>query len=84
MITINDYGGGEGAENIVLSTTVTSGDVSLTSRPLVLTIPVDPPLPTVSLSADNTSIAEGNMATITLTLSETLIGDATFNLIFRT
>ena len=81
VITINDDGGGEGPETIVLSTTIASGDASLTSRPLVLTIPVDPPLPTVSLSADSTSIAEGNTATITLTLSEGLGSDATFNLI---
>ena len=81
VITINDDGGGEDPETIVLSTTIASGDASLTSRPLVLTIPVDPPLPTVSLSADSTSIAEGNTATITLTLSERLGSDATFNLI---
>ena len=81
VITINDDGGGEDPETIILSTTIASGDASLTSRPLVLTIPVDPPLPTVSLSADSTSIAEGNTATITLTLSERLGSDATFNLI---
>ena len=81
VITINGDGGDEGAENIVLSTTIASGDASLTSRPLVLTIPVDPPLPTVSLSADSTSIREGGTATITLTLSEALGSDATFNLI---
>ncbi|MCY4033287.1 MAG: inverse autotransporter beta domain-containing protein [Hyphomicrobiales bacterium] len=81
VITINDDGGGEDPETIILSTTIASGDASLTSRPLVLTIPVDPPLPTVSLSADSTSILEGNTATITLTLSEGLGSDATFNLI---
>ena len=81
VITINDDGRGEDAETIILSTTIASGDASLTSRPLVLTIPVDPPLPTVSLSADATSIAEGNTATITLTLSEELESDAIFNLI---
>ena len=81
VITINDDGGGEDPETIVLSTTIASGDASLTSRPLVLTIPVDPPLPTVNLSADSTSILEGNTATITLTLSEGLGSDATFNLI---
>ena len=81
VITINDDGGGEGPETIILSTTIASGDASLTSRPLVLTIPVDPPLPTVNLSADSTSILEGNTATITLTLSEGLGSDATFNLI---
>ena len=81
VITINPDGGGEDSETIILSTTIASGDASLTSRPLVLTIPVDPPLPTVSLSADSTSILEGNTATITLTLSEDLGSDATFNLI---
>ena len=82
VITINDDGGGEGPETIILSTTIASGDASLTSRPLMLTIPVDPPLPTVSLSTtDSSSIGEGGMATITLTLSETLGSDATFNLI---
>ncbi len=81
VITIHDDGGGEDPETIVLSTSIASGDASLTSRPLVLTIPVDPPLPTVNLSADSTSIAEGNTATITLTLSEGLGSDATFNLI---
>ena len=81
VITINDDGGGEDPETIVLSTTIASGDASLTSRPLALTIPEDPPLPTVSLSADSTSITEGNTATITLTLNEMLDEDATFNLI---
>ena len=81
VITINPDGGGEGPETIVLSTTIASGDASLTSRPLIITIPVDPPLPTVSLSADTTSIAEGGTATLTLTLSRTLGSDATFNLI---
>ena len=81
MITIIDDGRGEDAETIILSTMFASGDATLTSRPLVLTIPVDPPLTTVNLSSDNTSITEGNMATITLTLSEILEEDATFNLI---
>ena len=38
-------------------------------------------LPTVNLSTDSTSIREGNTATITLTLSEALGSDATFNLV---
>ena len=42
---------------------------------------MDPPLPTVSLSSDSTSIREGSTATVTLTLSEVLTSDATFNLI---
>ena len=81
VITINNDGRGEDAETIVLSTIVASGDTSLTGRPLVLTIPIDPPLPTVSLSADSTSITEGNTATLTLTLNEMLEENATFNLI---
>ena len=82
VITIHEDGGGEDPETIILSTTIASGDASLTSRPLVLTIPVDPPLPTVSLNTtDPSSIREGGMATITLTLSEGLGSDATFNLI---
>ena len=40
-----------------------------------------PPLPYVSMSADTTSITEGNTATLTLTLNEVLEEDATFNLI---
>ena len=58
VITIINDGGGEDAETIILSTTVATGDATLTSCPLVLTIPVDPPLPTVNLSSDNTSITE--------------------------
>ena len=84
VITINDDGGGESEETIILSTTVDSGDASLTSRPLALRIPADlppPPLPTVSLITDSTSIREGGTATLTLTLSESLGSDATFNLI---
>ena len=81
-ITINDDGRlNEHAETIILRTTVTSGDTSLTSRPLALTIPEDLPVPTVSLSATSTSITEGDTATITLTLSEALESDTTFNLI---
>ena len=38
-------------------------------------------LPSVSLSADSTSVAEGDTATITLTLGKALGSDATFNLI---
>ena len=81
VITINADGGGEDPETIILSTTIASGDASLTSRPLTLTIPVDPPLPTVNLSSTTTGIIEGDTATITLTLSEDLGRDATFNLI---
>ena len=83
MVTINEDGGGEGSETIILSMVIASaGDTDLMARgSLVLTIPADPPLPTVSLSADSTSVREGGTATLTLTLSEDLRGNATFNLI---
>ena len=83
-ITINDDGRtNELDENIILSMVIAStGDRNLTALGSVaLTIPADPPLPTVSLSADTNSVTEGNTATITLTLSEELESDATFNLI---
>ena len=81
-ITINDDGRGEDAETIILSVLISSGDATVMARgSLVLTIPEDPPLRTVSLSADSTSITEGGMATITLTLSEVLENDVTLNLV---
>ena len=83
-IAINDDGRtNEIPETVILSIEIASaGDTGLMpGGPLVLTIPADPPLPTVSLSATSTNIAEGGMATLTLTLSETLGSDATFNLI---
>ena len=40
-----------------------------------------PTLPSVSISATSMEITEGGMATVTLTLSEMLEGDATFNLV---
>ena len=83
-ITINDDGRtNELSETIVLSMVVASaGNTDLTARgSFTLTIPADPPLPTVSLSSDDTSLQEGDTATITLTLSESLGSDATFNLI---
>ena len=81
VITINNDGGGEDPETIVLSTTIASGDASLTSRPLVLTIPANLPSVTVSLSAIDASISEGGRTALTLTLSERLDSDVTFNLI---
>ena len=84
MITVNEDGGGEDTETIILSMVIDSaGDTNLMARgSLALTIDADPPLPTVSLSTtDPSSIREGGMATITLTLSEGLGSDATFNLI---
>ena len=81
-IDIHDDEGGEQDETIILSTTVASaGDTGLTPGHLLsLTIPADPPLPTVSLSSNNRNLQEGSTATITLTLSERLEADATFNL----
>ena len=84
VIAINDDGRtNELAENIVLSIMVDSGSTHLVQagNPFTLTIPADPPLPTVNLSSNSTSITEGNTATITLTLSEPLGSNATFNLI---
>ena len=82
-VSINEDGGGEELETIILSTAIAlAGNTDLMpGGSLVLTIPADPPLPTVSLSVDSASITEGNTATITLTLSEMLEEDATFNLI---
>ena len=84
VITINDDGRtNELPEDIVLSTIPDSGSTHLlqAGSPFTLNIPRDRPFPTVSLSADSTSITEGNTATITLTLSEALGSNATFNLI---
>ncbi|MCY4054042.1 MAG: inverse autotransporter beta domain-containing protein, partial [Hyphomicrobiales bacterium] len=82
VITINDDGRtNELAETIILSTVIASGDASLTSRPLMLTIPVDPPLPAVSISATSTNIAEGGNATLTATLTETVTEDVVINLL---
>ena len=81
VISINE-GRGEGEETIILSSTVVSGDASLTGDPLVINIPAEPPLLAVSSSTDSSSITEGNTATITLTLSEALKrSDVAFNLI---
>ena len=72
-------------ETFTVSVEVDSGSTSIVQEgsrsSLNFTIPADPPLPTVSLSADTTSITEGGMATLTLTLNEMLEADATFNLI---
>ena len=82
-VSINEDGGGESPEIIILSTVIAlAGNTKLMpGGSLTLTIPADPPLPGVSLSSDSTSIRESGMATITLTLSEELGDDATFNLI---
>ena len=83
-ITINDDGRtNELAETIVLFMVIAStGNTDLESRgSFSLTIPADPPLPSVSLSADNTRIAEGGNATLTVTLSEMLDEDVVINLL---
>ena len=81
VITFQDPARGEPAEDIILSVEIASTGVELApGNPVVVQIPEGEPLPTVSLSADKTSIAEGDTATITLTLSERLGGDATFTL----
>ena len=70
-------------ETIILSMVIDSpDDMDLMPRgPFTLTIPADPPLPTVSLSADTDSIREGNTATITLTLSEMVDEGVVINLL---
>ena len=83
-ITINDDGRtNEPDESIILSMVVASpADTDLLPRgSFSLTIPADPPLPTVSWSVDSTSITEGNTATIMFTLSEDLESDVTLNLL---
>ncbi len=82
-IAINEDGRGESEEIIILSPVVAdAGDTGLLpGGALVINIPADPPLPTVSLSASSTEITEGGMATLTLTLNEMLEENATFNLI---
>ncbi len=84
IIILDDGRTNEEDESIVLSMVVASPantDLMLGNRSLAFTIPEDPPLPTVSWSVDSTSIAEGNTATITFTLSEELESDVTINLL---
>ena len=63
-------------ETFTVSVEVDSGSTGIvqtgSSSMLNFTIPADSTLPTVSLMADKTTIAEGETATITLTLSEAL------------
>ena len=81
VITFQEPARGEPAEDIILSVEIASTGVELApGNPVVVQIPEGAPLPTVSLSADSTSITEGNTATITLTLSEPLGRQAAFNL----
>ena len=64
------------SETFTVSVEVDSGSASIvqtgSSSMLNFTIPADSTLPTVSLMADKTTIAEGETATITLTLSEAI------------
>ena len=82
VITFQDPDRGEPAEDIILSVEIASTGVDLApGNPLIVQIPAGLPLPNISLSSDKTSIAEGDTATITLTLSEMLGDAAAFNLI---
>ena len=82
VITFQDPDRGEPAEDIILSVEIASTGVDLVpGNPLIVQIPAGLPLPNISLSSDKTSIAEGDTATITLTLSEMLGDAAAFNLI---
>ena len=83
-ITIIDDGrNNEEDESIVLSMVVASpANTDLLPRgPFTLTIPADPPLPAVSISATSRSITEGGSATLTATLSETVTEDVVINLL---
>ena len=83
-ITIIDDGRmNEPDETIVLSMVVASPENAdlLPRGALSLTIPEDPPLPAVSISATSTSITEGGNATLTATLSEMLTEDVVINLL---
>ena len=82
VITISNDGRGEGAETIILSTVVASGDTSLTGHPLVLTIPVDPPLARASIVRTGSgSVAEGGTVDLDIQLGEMLEEDVIINLV---
>ena len=84
VITINEDGRtNEPIESIILSMVIDSpANTDLLPRgPFTLTIPEDPPLPAVSISATSTSIAEGGSATLTATLTETVTEDVVINLL---
>ena len=83
-ITIIDDGRtNEPDESIVLSMVIASpANTDLLPRgSFALTIPADPPLPAVSISATSTSITEGGNATLTATLSEEVDEDVVINLL---
>ena len=69
--------------SIDVASTGSTGVIIGSPSSLTFTIPAESSLPTVSLSRTNTGMdtAEGGTETLTLTLSGTLTGNATFNLI---
>ena len=78
---------GEGPETIILTMEIASaGDTGLMleNSNLSLTIPADPPAPTVSLTNANTEIAEGGTANLEITLSEQLSEDVVIDIIAGT
>ena len=83
----NDTNNETSAETFTVSIDVASAGLTgvIVGSPssLTFTIPAESALPTVSLSRTNTGMdtAEGGTETLTLTLSGTLTGNATFNLI---
>ena len=84
VVTIrDDLRTGEAPETIVLSVEIASagGTRLMPGGSLGLTIPADLPLPSVSLSADNTNLAEGESATLTVILSEMVDANVVINLL---
>ena len=80
---IDDERTNEPDESIILSMVIVSPENTdlLPRGPFTLTIPEDPPLPAVSISATSTSIAEGGNATLTATLTETVTENVVINLL---
>ena len=80
---LDDLRTGEGAETIILSVEIASaGNTGLTpAGPLVLTIPPDSPLPSFSLSATSTEIAENGRVTLNIELSEEVSDPVTISLV---
>ena len=79
----DDLRTGEEAEDIILSVEIASaGNTGLTPvGPLVLTIPADLPLPSFTLSAASTDIAEDGRTTLNIELSETVSEAVTISLV---
>ena len=84
-ILVLDNMAGEEDETAIVRVMVDSGSRHLVQEGspsrLTFTIPADPPLPAVSISATSTSIAEGGSATLTATLSETVTDPVVINLL---